>query len=258
MNRPAQRAPLIVILVLLFTGILVAWLASRDTADRSAASPAFPPNAYVYGASLEEWSARHWQWTLGFPVSANPGLDATGASCAIGQHGPVFFMPRNLAPCTVPEGVVVLVPVAGAECSTVERAPYTGEDEDALRDCAATDVDRYTNISVTVNGAPIPGIERYRTSTERFSIVLPEHNILGAAPGAAWAVADGYNILLRPLPPGTHTIIVHRETIDGIVLPDKLLRLTVVEPGWHAPAVELPGATPETATSSPIATPQAP
>lgn len=255
MNRSAQRAPLIVILVLLLTGILVAWLASRDTAEQSSSALAFAPDAYVHGASLEEWNARHWQWTLGFPVSTNPGMDPTGASCTIGQHGPVFFISRNLAPCTVAEGAVVMIPIAGAECSSVEREPYTGDGEEALRACARSDVDRYTNIAVTVDGTPIPGITRYRTGTELFSVVLPEHNILGAAPGAAWSVADSYNVLLRPLPPGDHTIIVHTETVDGVVLPDKLLRLTVVEPAWDAPVPETPIGTP---VASPVATPQAP
>jgi hypothetical protein len=240
--------------VLLLTGILVAWLASRDTADETS-SLAYAPDAYVHGASLDTWSARHWQWTLGFPVSTSPGMDPTGASCMVGQHGPVFFMARNLAPCTVPEGAVVLIPVAGAECSSVEREPFTGDDEKALRDCASADVDRYTNISVTVNGTLVPEIARYRIGTELFNVVLPEHNILGAAPGAAWVIADGYNVLLRPLPPGEHTVIVHTETVDGVVLPDKLLRLTVVAPAWDAPIVPV---TPGTPAASPGATPQAP
>ena len=258
MNRSAQRAPLIVILVLLLTGILVAWLASRDTVERGSSSPAYAPDAYVHGASLEEWTARHWQWTLGFPVSASPGMDATGASCAIGQHGPVFFVPRNLAPCSVPEGVTVMIPVAGAECSSVERPPFTGDDEDALRECASSDADRYTNLSVTVNGEPVPLVGRYRAGTELFSVVLPEHNVLGAAPGAGWVVADGYSVLLKPLPPGEHTIIVHTETIDGVVLPDKLLLLTVVEPARGGPAVEMTSPPSATPGSSPIATPAIP
>jgi hypothetical protein len=263
--RSTARVPVLLILGLLLIGAFVAWLVSRET-DDVASAPAYPPNAYVHGASLDEWSARHWQWTLGFPVGISPGQDASSESCTLGQDGPVWFMPRNLAPCTVPEGAIVMIPVAGGSCSSVEAAPFWGEDEESLRACAAREAERYANISVTVDGEPIPGIERYRTSTPLFNAFLPERNVLGVDAGAAWFVADGYSVLLRPLPPGEHTIIVHTETADGIVLPDKLLELTVVDPSWASPAVHevevapratpagTPGATP---VASPMATPVA-
>lgn len=267
MHRRDGRIPLMIVLALLFVGALLAWIASRDTGE-GAASAAYPASAWIHGASLEEWSARQWQWTLGMPVDTNPGLDATGENCTAGQSGPVLFMPRNLAPCTVPEGSTVMIPVAGGECSSFDPAPFSGSDEQALRDCAAREADRYVNIAVTVDGAPIEDIGAYRTSTPLFSAMLPERNVLGAPAGATWVVADGYTLLLRPLDPGEHTIIVHTETADGVVLPDKLLQLTVVEPSWVAPVtpepagaeatpLPFPRATPPPATpsASPLATP---
>jgi hypothetical protein len=259
--RSSARLPILILLGLLLIGGLIAWLASRETGD-IASAPAYPPDAWVHGATLDEWSARHWQWTLGFPVGTNPGQDPSGASCTFGQNGPVYFMPRNLAPCTVPEGAVIMIPITGGACSSVEAEPSWGGDEESLRACAAREAERYANISVTVDGETISGIGRYRTATPLIAAILPERNILGVDSGSAWVVADGYNVLLRPLPPGEHTVIVHTETVDGIVLPDKLLRLTVVEPIWASPAshdvVSLPRATPAgTPDASPIATPVA-
>ncbi len=231
------------------------------------------PGSYVSGASLDEWNTRHWQWTLSFPVGASPNQDGSGARCMQGQSGDVVFIPRNLPPCTVPEGSAVFIPVAGGECSSVEAVPFWGGDEQSLQACAAEEASRYANIAVTVDGQAIPGIERYRSATGTFSVALPEHNVLGAPAGVAWAAADGYAVLLRPLSPGEHTVIVHTETADGLVLPDKLLTLTVVEPSWSAPArheVATPPATPSatplsatpmtspapaTPSASPIATP---
>lgn len=248
MTRTSARMPLIVILVLLLTGIIVAVIASRQTSD-TATSPAYAPGSYVSGASLDEWNTRHWQWTLSFPVGSSPNQDGTGEMCMHGQSGAVVFIPRNLPPCTVPEGHAVLIPIAGGECSSVEAIPFWGGDEDALRACAAQEASRYANISVTVDGDVIAGIERYRSATGPFAVVLPEQNLLGAPMGPAWAAADGYAVLLRPLSPGEHTIIVHTETADGIVLPDKLLTLTVVKPAWSAPATH--------AITTPLATPVA-
>jgi len=207
-----------------------------------------PPDQSIHGATLGEWSARHWQWTVSFPVKVNPGHDVTGTRCGYGQFGPVFFVPRNFPPCTVPVGVTLFVPIAGTECSTAEPPPYSGRDEAALRACAATDVDRYTGIVVRVDGQEVSDIGAYRVSSPLFTLALPEDNVLGASAGPAHAVADGYQIMLAPLPVGEHEIMVHIELTDGTVLPDKIARITVV-----APSVPSPVATPD--HSTPVATP---
>lgn len=184
----------------------------------------------IHGASLGEWSARYWQWVTSLPVGENPAQDPTGAMCGYGQTGPVFFIPRNMPPCTVPAGVSVFLPIAGSQCSTLEPPPFHGDDEASLRACAAIEADRYTRIVVRVNGEVVPDVEQYRAASPVFSMQLPENNILAVPAGTGLAVADGYQVVLRPLPPGTHEIVVHVEVIDGYALPDKTLHLTVVEP----------------------------
>jgi hypothetical protein len=201
------------------------------------------PGEPTFGASLAEWSARHWQWTTSLPIPINPGHDVTGETCSYGQSGPVFFIPRNFPPCTIPTGVTLFVPIAGTECSSVEPPPYAGRDEAELRTCAAAEVDRYTGIVVQVDGQEVPDIEAYRTSSPRFVMALPEHNVLGVPAGLAYATTDGYQFMVAPLPVGEHEIVAHVELKDGLVLPDKVLRLTVV-----APRGADPGATPNLVT----------
>ncbi len=190
----------------------------------------YPPDAEVHGASLGEWNARYWQWITSLPVGENPGQDASGELCGYGQNDPVFFIPANMPPCTVPTGTAIFLPVAGTECSTLEPPPFHGEEEEELAACAAADGDRYTNISVSVNGEEIPEVERFRAASPDFTIQLPEHNILAVPPGTGRSVADGYALVLAPLDSGEHEIVVHVEVVDGYALPDKTLRLTVVEP----------------------------
>ena len=79
-------------------------------------------------------------------------------------------------------------------------------------------------------------------------MTLPEHNVLGVPAGVAYAVADGYQVMVAPLPVGEHEIVAHVELTDGTVLPDKVLRVAVVEPLGTDP-----GATPDLRT--PRATP---
>ena len=232
---------------------------TREATSKQGATPTvdgvtvFQPDEPLYGAKLAEWSARHWQWTASFPVGANPGQDATGARCGYGQSGPVFFLPRNFPPCTVPAGVALFVPVAGGECSTVEP-PHAGRDEAELRACAAAEADRYTGIVVRVDGHAVPEIQTYRASTPLFALMLPERNVLGVPAGVAPAVADGYQVMVAPLPAGEHEITVHVELTDGTVLPDKTARITVVALPAVGPAAS-PG--PGTPLASPLAAPVA-
>ncbi|MDQ3539889.1 MAG: hypothetical protein M3440_04310 [Chloroflexota bacterium] len=241
--------PLVLLLVAIILGSSSAAAALAQEATPTAEGvTVLPPGELVDGASIGEWSARHWQWTTSFPVKVNPGHDVTGARCGYGQSGLVFFIPRNFAPCTVPAGMALFVPIVGTECSTAEPPPYGGRTGAELRACAAADVDRYTGIVVRVDGQEVPDIQTYRVSSPLFTLVLPDANVLGASAGPAHAVADGYQIMLAPLPVGDHEIMVHLELMDGTVLPDKIARITVV-----APPVASPVATPDFGT--PVATP---
>jgi hypothetical protein len=190
--------------------------------------PVLAANARVAGASLGEWSARHWRWTLGIPLPGNPGLDPTGSRCGLNQEPPVYFIPRNFPPCTVPAGVFVFVPLAGTECSNRDMVPFYGATEAELRACAQADVDRYTGMVVRLDNEVIAGIADYRALTPLIELSLPPGNVLGVPAGPALLMADGYQLMLPPLAPGPHELRVHVELVDGTVLPDKVLRLDVV------------------------------
>ncbi len=228
-RSPVRSACVLVVAVSLLAGVARASLNQGATPDAEGAA-VFPPQEIVHGATLGEWNARQWQWTASFPAGVNPGQDVSGTTCGYGQSGPVFFVPRNFPPCVVAEGVAIFVPVVGAQCSTAEAPPYFGRDEEALRACAAADVDRYTGLAVSVDGRDLPDIGAYRASSPLFPLPLPANNVLGAPAGMASAVADGYQLILAPLPPGEHEVVVHAELTDGTVLPDKVMRITVIAP----------------------------
>ena len=248
MSTSSTRSLILLLVALILGSSAAAAALAQEATPTAEGVSVFAPGDHVDGATLGEWSARHWQWTASFPVKVNPGHDVTGTRCSYGQSGPVFFIPRNFPPCTVPAGVALFVPIAGTVCSTAEPPPYGGRTEAELRACAATDVDRYTGIVVQVDGQEVPEIQTYRVSSPLFTLALPDANVLGVPPGPAYAVADGYQMMLAPLPVGEHEIMVHVELTDGTVLPDKIARITVV-----APPVASPVATPDLAT--PVASP---
>ena len=70
-----------------------------------------PPASKLSGLTPGEWSAKWWRWALETPTSVNPLLDTTGANCAVGQTGRVWFLAGTLGPgdpvvrtCTIRTG----------------------------------------------------------------------------------------------------------------------------------------------------------
>jgi hypothetical protein len=153
---------------------------------------------------------------MSFPPELNPGNDAAGTMCGYGQRGPVFFLPSLLPrpvfipefTCVVPTNTAIFVPIVSGECSTVEPPPFFGPTEAELRACAIADTASVVELSATVDGVAVEGIEDYRASTPLFAFNFLDTNQFGAPPGVAHAVADGYQFIVAPLPAGEYIIEV--------------------------------------------------
>jgi hypothetical protein len=250
--------PVALLAIMLCVGLLGSVAAQEATPEAEERVSVLAPTEPAYGATPGEWYGRWWQWTASFPGTINPNLDATGELCSSGQHGPVFFLPRTFADttlltCTVPTGISVLVPIAGAECSTVEEPPFFGANEEELRRCAAEWTDSIGSVSMLVNGQEIMAMQTYRVSSPLFTLTFPPGNVYGVTPGVALSVADGYVVMLAPLPAGQHQIDVSATFQDGTLFQETTYILDVenpqviapVQPAEETPAVE---ATPVVAT----------
>src|SRR6266508_3967483 len=160
-----------------------------------------PPEEPWAGLTRGEWDARFWQWLLSMPEDVNPMFEATGERCGYGQHGPVFFLPGPFEAgppyrCVIAEGTAIYVPVAGAECSTVE--PPFGRTEEELRACATAALDEVTDYQARVNGADVVELDAYRIGSPLFTVNFPETNFFGVEPGVAQAVSECYSFIIAP------------------------------------------------------------
>jgi hypothetical protein len=174
-----------------------------------------PPQSHPYGKSYGEWSVAAWQWVCSAPLDQHPGLDETGAYIDYGQSGPVWFLAPNFGGMSnrygeIPQGKALFISLIGFESSAREGYGTTEED---LRAVAASVIDGVENLTCEVDGVPIEGLSAYRFQTPyMFSLTVPEDNVfdLWGVPTPAGtyfpSVADGYCILLAPLPRGEHTI----------------------------------------------------
>jgi hypothetical protein len=189
-----------------------------------------PPNANAFGASYGEWNSRWWQWALSIPADRNPLTDTTGANCAQGQSGRVWFLAGTLGggavrrSCTVRPGTPLFFPIANSFCA--EDPPGNTTTFEQQLACAKSFV--VTEISAQVDGRMVQQLERYRVdSPSAFSLRIPANNVLGAPAGVYEpAAASGMYLLLSPLSVGAHVIHFRAVFQDGTIV-DVTYNLTV-------------------------------
>src|SRR5262249_35357224 len=143
----------------------------------------------------------------------NPVLDGTGEFAAEGQSGPVWFLAGSFggpavrgspsAPVVIPAGKALFFPLmhfgdaVGAGEGTVAE----------LQTLVAADVDRFVYLECTIDGVDLSNLFDYRAASPVFELTLPAGDVTGYGPIIfPESVADGYWIMLSPLPAGNHVI----------------------------------------------------
>jgi hypothetical protein len=186
-----------------------------------------------YGMTYGEWSAKWWQWTMAFPVTADPASNTAPPDSA--QSGKVWFLAtvhgsvtihgsatvtRSL---TVPHGKALFFPVLAVIDDNTGCPAYNNPllTADQL---AAQAADIFTAVSKTtcsIDGVPIEGMDDpqhslYRVQSPAFTYTVASHDNLLAAvfdgpciPDGITvtpAVSDGVFLMVAPLSAGPHTI----------------------------------------------------
>lgn len=178
--------------------------ASVAPAPADAPDPIVPSGAKVDGTGLGEWSARWWRWALSQPVA--PFLDPDGRLCALGQEGPVWFLAGTNGSfnvqreCVIPEGKHLFVPVINMVHMEVDGAHHSACDE--LQAAAAVNNDHLVSAVVLLDGKLLPAAAHYRVRSDGCFVLDHDED------GDIRAASDGYWMMLKPLPPGRHTLTI--------------------------------------------------
>jgi hypothetical protein len=200
-----------------------------------------PPNAHYAGMSYSEWQAAIIQWILSVPAADNPVLVGNEDKIANGQPKHVWFL-ANGAPVVdrhfiIPAGTALYANILTSEWDNFLCGPDTNYTVDQLREFAKSSVDSFTDIEVEVDGVPVNDVDAYRTTSPVFVSTLPNNNILqylGCADAVAGTygpmVADGYAIILAPLPVGEHLI---HESLVQVVDPSDPSQNIDLDITWH-------------------------
>jgi hypothetical protein len=179
--------------------------------------------------SYNELGAAWWQYVAAQPSPTNPLGDATGANCAKGQSGSVFFLTGTSGTgratrdaCTVFGEKELFFPLVNV---FDVHTPGDGLDTPTkvYKDLQTVKF-RADTLYASVDGVPVanlnPATTPYRSCSEpvagcepsSFSVRFPADNIFNTDkvkyPAGKYgpAVQEGYYLMLSPLKPGRHTI----------------------------------------------------
>jgi hypothetical protein len=181
--------------------------AAADQAPPGAPVKLIDADEIVYDRSQVEWSEAYLQWIATFARGNSPVSDTTGALCAAKQDGDVWFLAASdgTGPverrCSIPAGKTLFVPLA----TTLERSGNKEPVCETMVRIAAGNLTHVTQLTMTIDGVAVDNMESRRIPTgDCFALGARQT----PRSTARTAVADGYYVMLEPLPPGPHTIVV--------------------------------------------------
>jgi hypothetical protein len=192
----------------MFSGAFL--LASLSAWTSAGNAVVLDPESRLAGLSRAELSAEWWKWAMSSADPVNPVKDRTGAHCAVGQQGGVWFLAGGFGSskikrrCTIPAGRHLFFPAVnmvywpdrggnGFTCARAQRY-------------AAVNNDEALDLFVELDGVPVEDVKRYRARTEK-CFDLYERLPASVKPYKAYpSASDGYWILLAPLSKGRHTL----------------------------------------------------
>jgi hypothetical protein len=185
---------------------LLAALLAACTAAHAADSYLVPAGKQVAGQWQEEWSGAWWQWAGSFARAESPIADRTGELCASKQAGPVWFLAgtygtrRTLRTCRVPRGKYLFFPLVNFVVMPTREESITC---DKAKADAAQATDRASLLVLEIDGVRHSDLERHRQATRKcFDMGALAQTGVRIFPSAA----NGYYVMLKPLPPGQHVI----------------------------------------------------
>jgi hypothetical protein len=187
-----------------------------------------PPDGRYQGKTYEKWAKKWHKWILEVPADVNPMLDETGANCAEGQQGVVWFLTGALGDrtvnraCTVPEGKALFFPVQNAMWFPFPNDPPLSDEDKRNMEAGYHDWVAGAEGSATIDDVEIEDLGQYQFNTGWFDAYMPDDNLIDYLYGESyigpdwpdgWPAGDsgphfndGIYLLMTGLEPGEHTV----------------------------------------------------
>jgi hypothetical protein len=165
------------------------------------------------------WHEKADDWFALTPFSEHFGPQH---DCQAAQEGPVFFLSNipfgmfDIYDCVIESDKYVYVGIGGG--FDFDDAPEATLE--AMYDMALDNSFVVLDPFLIVDGQEIPvGGSNWYQGPAR-AIDLPEDNLFGVPPGTYNSAANGFSVMLEPLEPGRHTILVGDRTLQAAAKAD--------------------------------------
>ena len=176
-----------------------------------------------YGIPYKDWTAKWATWIEELPKSQNwnfqnvPGVKYISKDCSFNQtaSSPVFFLPwvgiergtTASQTCTVPHNKAILLAIDGGTSDYSDPTVKTKTPAELIKVVSKSNI--YPNpFDATLDGKPLhlKNDEAHKVQSDLFNLTLPKDNLWGEPEGPDKAITQGWWIILKPLPPGEHTL----------------------------------------------------
>jgi hypothetical protein len=187
------------------------WAATPAAADSPTPPRALTASERVDGKRVDAYPALWWQWANRKRWGAQPFQDPSGAQCARGQRGAVWFLAGTDGTeevhrrCRVPSGKHLFLPVIGMLENAVPGVPRSCDE--VKREATSKNAHAFAT-EILVDGHRFELAPLRMASAECFN-AYARADYLDDTSGYFPSAADGYWLMLAPLPDGHHVIRVN-------------------------------------------------
>jgi hypothetical protein len=194
----------------------------------------YEKDARPFGRTVTHWSEQVWAYIYAQPFDHNPFLDTTGADCAVGQAGPVWFLPavpgstlgtEVTRSCAIPHQRAIILQLASLmndyPCPDPNFKPAPGQSlYDFLMAPVTPAIDMVSGFQVWLDGVEIQDVVGYRFTSPRLfeftgDLSMQQNFDVCVTGKRQPAVSDGIYLMFKPMAPGPHTILVHGQDMEG-------------------------------------------
>jgi hypothetical protein len=191
-----------------------------------------PGAATVAGHKYGYWEGAWWIWR-----DSLPNVTANKSSCfMVRQPASVWFLGVSSAKastvtrtCRIPARRYLILLGPGVECSTVEAPPFHATTDSGLAQCVRSWWRKHQGgEDVTLDGTALKP-QSWFVGPVLFDFTIPaDNNYLGVS-GSTGGRAGVYGTvsILRPLTPGTHTLIKTQSYTHPFSVTKTIYKLTV-------------------------------
>lgn len=175
-----------------------------------------PMGELVAGEPISHWVRKRDEWFLATPFDEHYGPQN---DCQAGQGGPVFHLSNGMFgatahyECEIQPDQYVLIGPGGAG---------NGSQDLPVEELIAMTLDEamfITNPRINVDGRDVPVGGSAWVMDDPFTLDMPEDNLFGMPAGETTWQTMGWFVMLEPLAPGKHTIVISDDLLETAIAP---------------------------------------